>query len=134
VDTNIPENVTRENALAMKNLTKPGAGLLPGPVTMDVDIGVTLAAEGGQYGTIADDLTGQGFRRDENNRYLRQFETMPVFIDFLTEHPTATNGSVMVDGVPTGIFPGVDRAFQLQCSEYTSSSCLQIHARARPLR
>jgi hypothetical protein len=96
--------------LAVKYLTKPGAGLLPGPVTMDVDLGVTLAAEGGQYGTIADDLTGQGFRREDNGRYVRQFEAMKVFIDFLTEHPTATTGTVLVDGVPAGVFPGVDRA------------------------
>jgi len=34
--------------LAVKYLTRPGAGLLPGPVTMDVDLGVTLGAEGGQ--------------------------------------------------------------------------------------
>ena len=103
-------NLVLVGGLAVKYLTKPGAGLLPGPVTMDVDLGVTLAAEGGQYGTIADDLTGQGFRRDENGRYVRHFESMGVFIDFLTEHPTATKGTVSVDGVPAGIFPGVDRA------------------------
>lgn len=62
--------------LAVRYLTKQGAGLLPGPVTMDVDLGVTLAAEaGGQYGSMADDLTGQGFKRDEKGRYVRQFET-----------------------------------------------------------
>ncbi len=97
--------------LAVKYLTKQGAGLLPGPVTMDVDFGVTLAAEaGGQYGSMADDLSGQGFKLDEKGRYVRQFETMPVFIDFLTEHPTATTGTAMVDGVPAGVFPGVARA------------------------
>lgn len=97
--------------LAVKYLTKQGTGLLPGPVTMDVDLGVTLAAEaGGQYGSMADDLSGQGFKLDEKGRYFRQFETMPVFIDFLTEHPTATAGTVAVDGVPAGVFPGVARA------------------------
>ena len=50
--------------LAVKYLTTPGTGLLPGAVTMDVDLGVTLATEGGQYGTLADDLVGQGFRPD----------------------------------------------------------------------
>jgi hypothetical protein len=96
--------------LAVRYLTKQGAGLLPGPVTMDVDFGVTLAAEGGQYGSMADDLSGQGFKLDEKGRYVRQFETMPVFIDFLTEHPTATTGTIGVDGVPAGVFPGVARA------------------------
>jgi hypothetical protein len=104
------DNLVLVGGLAVKYLTKPGASLLPGPVTMDVDLGVTLATEGGQYGTIADDLTGQGFRRDKNGRYVRQFEAMPVFIDFLTEYPTATKGTVLVDGVPAGVFPGVDRA------------------------
>lgn len=98
--------------LALKYLTKRGSGLLPGPVTMDVDLGVTLAVEGGQYGSMADDLAGQGFKHDEKGRYVRQFETMPVFIDFLTEHPTATTGTAMVDGVPAGVFPGVARALQ----------------------
>jgi hypothetical protein len=97
--------------LAVKYLTKPAVGLLPGPVTMDVDFGVALAAEaGGQYGSLADDLAGQGFKRDENGRYVRQFEGIQVFIDFLTEHPTATSGTVGVDGVAAAVFPGVARA------------------------
>ncbi len=96
--------------LAVKYLTTPGTGLLPGAVTMDVDLGVTLAADGGQYGSLADDLTGQGFKRDAHGRFVRQFETMPVFIDFLTEHPTATSGTASLDGLPTGVFPGVARA------------------------
>lgn len=97
--------------LAVRYLTKQGAGWLPGPVTMDVDLGVKLVAEaGGQYGSMADDLSGQGFKLDEQGRYVRQFETMPVFIDFLTEHPTATTGIVGVDGIPAGVFPGVARA------------------------
>ena len=97
--------------LAFKYLTNPGVGLLPGPVTMDVDLGVTFAAEaGGQDGSMADDLSGQGFKLDDTGRYVRQFETMPVFIDFLTEHPTATTGIIGVDGVPAGVFPGVARA------------------------
>jgi hypothetical protein len=97
--------------LAVRYLTTQGAGLLPGPVTMDVDLGVALVAEaGGQYGSMADDLTGQGFKRDEKGRYVRQFEAMPVFIDFLTEHPTETAGTALVDGVTAGVFPGVARA------------------------
>lgn len=98
--------------LALKYLTKTGGGLLPGVVTMDVDLGVTLAAEGGQYGSIADDLAGQGFKRDNKGRYVRQFETMSVFLDFLTEHPTATAGTATVDSVPAGVFPGVARALE----------------------
>jgi len=96
--------------LAVKYLTKPGSPLLPGPVTLDVDLGVTVAAEGRWYGTMADDLSGQGFICDDKGRYSRQYGTTPVYIDFLTEHPTASEGTVVVDGVPAGIFPGVARA------------------------
>ncbi len=96
--------------LAVSYLTKQGAGLLPGPVTMDVDFGVTLAAEGGQYGSMADDLSGQGFKRDENGRYVRQFETMSVFIDFLTENPPPTANTIEVGGVPAGVVQGIARA------------------------
>jgi hypothetical protein len=77
---------------------------------MDVDLGVTLAAEGGQYGSLADDLLGQGFRRDPDGRFARQFETLPVFMDFLTEHPTATSGTASIDGIPAAVFPGIARA------------------------
>lgn len=104
------EDLVLVGGLAVKYLTKQGAGLLPGPVTMDVDFGVTLAAEGGQYGSMADDLTGQGFKHDELGRYVRQFETMPVFIDFLTENPPPTAGTIQVGGVAAGVFQGVARA------------------------
>jgi hypothetical protein len=96
--------------LAVKYLTKRGTDLLPGPVTMDVDFGITLAAEGGQYGTIADDLTGQGFKRTEQGRFVRMFGQMPLYIDFLTEHPNAPRGTANVDGVAASVFPGIERA------------------------
>ncbi len=86
------DNLVLVGGLAVKYLTKPGAGLLPGPVTMDVDLGVTLATEGGQYGTTADDLTGQGFKRDKNGRYVRQFEAMPVFIELSNGAPHGHQG------------------------------------------
>lgn len=96
--------------LAVKYLTTSGQGLLPGAVTMDVDLGVTLATEGGQYGSLADDLSGQGFRSDQQGRFARRFENLTVFLDFLTEHPGAMTGTAVVDGIPAGIFPGVGRA------------------------
>lgn len=83
-------------------------------MTMDVDFGVTLAAEGGQYGSIADDLTGQGFKRDEKGRYVRQFENLPVFIDFLTEQPPPTASTIEIGGVTAGVFPGIARALAIK--------------------
>jgi hypothetical protein len=94
--------------LAVRYLTTSGRGLLPGAVTMDVDLGVTLAAEGGQHGSLGDDdLSGQGFRTDQQGRFSRKFENLTVFVDFLTEHPGATSGTALVDGIPAGVFPGV---------------------------
>lgn len=104
------EDLVLVGGLAVRYLTTPGTPLLPGAVTMDVDLGVTLAAEGGQYGSLADDLLGQGFRRDPHGRFARQFETLPVFMDFLTEHPTATSGTASIDGIPAAVFPGIARA------------------------
>src|SRR5437899_13023093 len=57
--------------LAVKYLTKPSTGLLPGPVTMDVDLGVELGADGGQCGTIAEGLLGQRVKRAETRRCVR---------------------------------------------------------------
>ena len=37
----------------------------PLPATLDVDIGIALAASAGQYGSISMDLAGQGFRISE---------------------------------------------------------------------
>lgn len=106
------EDLVLVGGLALKYLTLPGSGLLPGPVTIDVDLGVAVAAEGGQYGTIADDLIGQGFRRSENGRYVREHNGYPVFIDFLTEDPHSERETVDVDGTPAGNFLGVNRALE----------------------
>src|SRR5260370_37509858 len=99
------EELVLVGGLAVKYLTKPSTDLLPGPVTMDVDLGVALGAEGGQYGMIADDLLGQGFKRAENRRFVRSFEAMSLYIDFLTEHPTEIRGTDEVEGAEAGVFP-----------------------------
>lgn len=83
------ESLVLVGGLAVKYLIQPGPKSQPGAITMDVDLGVALAVEGGQYGSIADDLAGPGFQRNEQGRYVRQFEAMPVFVGFLTEDPTA---------------------------------------------
>ena len=38
--------------LAVRLLSKASTGSLPSPVTSDVDLGITLGASGGSYGTI----------------------------------------------------------------------------------
>ena len=51
--------------LAVHYLTKRDEGHWPGAVTMDVDFGISLATEGGQYGTVQSDLAGLGFKPGE---------------------------------------------------------------------
>jgi hypothetical protein len=95
--------------LAVRFLTKNDATRLPGAVTMDVDFGITLAASGGQYGTIRTDLAGLGFTA-ENDRLVRNAGSIPIYLDFLTDDPPSQSGTRIVDDVVASVTPGVDRA------------------------
>ncbi len=99
--------------LAVHYLTKQEAGGWPGAVTMDVDLGISLAAEGGQYGTVRTDLAGLGFKSDgdQPNRYVRQVEGMALYVDFLTESANAP-GTRTVDDVVASVVPGINRALE----------------------
>jgi hypothetical protein len=90
-------------------LTKQDVTGLPGAVTMDVDFGISLGSSGGQYGTIKSDLAGLDFK-SEGSRLVRRFGNLNLYLDFLTEDPSATTGTRLVDDVVTGLFPGVNRA------------------------
>ncbi len=96
--------------LAVKYLTKPTVSWLHGAVTMDVDFGISLAADGGMYGSIADDLAAQGFQRNDRGRYVRELEGLTIFIDLLTEKVSLGRGTTLVDRVPVEAFPGIQRA------------------------
>jgi len=104
------EDLVLVGGLAVKYLTKPVVGLLRGAVTMDVDFGISLAADGGMYGSIADDLRGQGFIRNGQGRYVRELEGLTIYIDLLTEKPSLGRGTTLVDRVPVEAFPGIQRA------------------------
>ncbi|MGD0206764.1 MAG: hypothetical protein ABSC89_04060 [Verrucomicrobiota bacterium] len=96
--------------LAVRYLTKQPAEGLPGAVTLDVDLGISIAASSGSYPGIRDNLSGHGFKW-ENGRFVRMFDDWPLYIDLLTDDSNADKGTVVVDdGLPVGIFPGIDRA------------------------
>ena len=95
--------------LAVHYLTKRNLETLPGTVTLDVDFGITLGASGGQYGTIQSDLGGLGFVL-ENKRLIRTFGDITLYIDFLTEDPSAVSGGRQVDDIPASVVPGIGRA------------------------
>lgn len=96
--------------LAVDLLTHPAAEGTPGAVTMDVDLGVSLAAGGSMYGSIADTLAGHGFRW-EGGRFIRVIEGLKVYVDFLTDDGRSLRGSAIVDnGLGVSILPGIERA------------------------
>ncbi|MEX1118991.1 MAG: hypothetical protein WEB60_09375 [Terrimicrobiaceae bacterium] len=85
---------------------------LPRPATLDVDLGIALAADADQYGNLHWDLLSQGFSPDEKtpSRYEKVIADFTVPIDFLVESPRATSGTIQVLDITAGIMPGVNRA------------------------
>jgi hypothetical protein len=98
--------------LAVKHLTRPPEAGMPGPVTLDVDFGISIAASGGAYGSIRETLAAHGFKwSDEVKRFSRKFETLDLYIDLLTDDGKASMGSAIVDdSLPVGTVPGIERA------------------------
>jgi len=85
---------------------------LPHPATLDVDLGIALAADSGQYGNRQWALEVQGFKASVKhpNRLEKTIGAYPVYVDFLVEQTQRTSGSAEVEGVVAGIIPGVGRA------------------------
>ncbi len=97
--------------LAVHYLTRRDIPGLPGAVTMDVDFGIALGTSGGQYGTIKSDLEGLSFKT-ENQRLVRKFGNMNLYLDFLTEDPPSVTGTRVVDDVQAGVVLGLNRALK----------------------
>jgi len=96
--------------LAVRYLTRPPAEGSPGPVTLDVDFGVSLAADGGAYPGLREGLSGHGFEWIKG-RFTRQFPTLELHIDLLTDDDKSDQGSVVMDDqLQVSIFPGINRA------------------------
>jgi hypothetical protein len=87
---------------------------LPRPVTLDADLGIALGASQGQYGSLQADLQAQGFRLSKDEfggpRFVKKTGDFTIPVDFLTDHPPATQGTAIVDDVPANILPGINRA------------------------
>ena len=85
---------------------------LPLPATLDVDLGIALAADSGQYGNLRWALEVQGFKASVKhpNRLEKTIGAYPVYVDFLVERTPHTSGSAEVEGVVASIIPGVNRA------------------------
>lgn len=101
--------------LAVKHLTRPPGAGMPGPVTLDVDFGISIGASGGTYGSIRETLAAHGFRWiDEMKRFSRKFGTLDLYIDLLTDDGKASMGSAIVDdSLAIGTVPGIERALEV---------------------
>jgi predicted nucleotidyltransferase len=85
---------------------------LPRPATLDVDLGIALAADSGQYGNLLWELNGQGFKpnQDHPSRFEKTIGNFTVPVDFLVEKSPLIRGTAQVEDITAGIMPGVDRA------------------------
>jgi hypothetical protein len=123
------EELVLVGGLVPRYLCRPPevAQALPRPVTLDADLGISLGASMGQYGSLQMDLQAQGFRPDPDGkaRFVRRIGDYTVPLDFLTESPPATSGVAMVDGIPASITPGIDRALRSARTIYIEGVDLQ---------
>lgn len=78
--------------------------------TLDVDFGITLAADAGMAAPAAFALGLAGFQKTAEGRMYRETEHGKLFLDFLTEHPPATTGTRNVSDLQASICPGINRA------------------------
>jgi predicted nucleotidyltransferase len=89
-----------------------GVRTLPRPATLDVDFGIALAADSGQYGNLFWELGGQGFHPNPDHpfRFEKVIGNFTVPVDFLVEKPPLTSGSAQVEDITAAVMPGVERA------------------------
>lgn len=83
------------------------------PVTIDVDLGVSLALSSGQYETTTRRLGNAGFFPDKG-RFQKQVDNARVFLDFLTDKPDEDAADVVaVDDMGVSAVYGVSRALSV---------------------
>ncbi len=90
--------------------------LLPKPVTIDTDMGIALGASAGGTSSLQFALLDKDFRRTRDHegliRYEKKIGDYPVRVDFLTDAPPNTHGTVSVDDITASILPGINRALK----------------------
>ena len=100
------EELVLVGGLAVRYLTKLPAGGSPGAVTLDVDFGVSIAADGGGYPGLRENLSAHGFKWTKG-RFSRSFPNLELHIDLLTDDGRSDTGTAVVDdGLHVSIYPG----------------------------
>ncbi len=106
------EDLVLVGGLVPRYICRPAAEALQ-PVTMDVDLGVSLALSSGMYDTTKTRLEKAGFDWG-NKRFVKTIGKTNLFLDFLTDKPgEEAPDSAMVDDIPMIAVFGVDRALAL---------------------
>jgi hypothetical protein len=110
--TRFHDDLVLIGGLAIRYLTTAPKEGIPGPVTLDVDFGINIAASGGQYSSIRETLSSHGFVWT-GQRFKRVFGKLELFIDLLTESDTYLPSTVALDdGLAVSVVPGVKRALE----------------------
>ncbi|HAV12706.1 MAG TPA: hypothetical protein DCX06_04300, partial [Opitutae bacterium] len=106
------EDIVLIGGLAVHYLTREHTQVWPGAVTMDVDLGLSLAVDDDRYGNIMEDMSGLGFTGDpkQENRLVREVDGLKMYLDFLTDSGTKLTGTTRVSDVITSSVPGLNRA------------------------
>jgi len=90
--------------------------LLPRPVTIDADMGIALGASAGGMSSMQFALLEKDFHKTTSPegliRYQKKIGDYFVPIDFLTDAPPNTRGSVIVDDIVASVLPGINRALK----------------------
>lgn len=114
------DNLVLVGGLAPRYLCKhDNSGLEP--VTMDVDLGISIGTSCGQYDPVSVRLQNAGFVAVQKvpghpvNRLIKTLDDKThLILDLLTEKPTPESpDSVQLEGLWVDAFPGVDRALKV---------------------
>lgn len=125
------ESLVLVGGLAVHYHTKDTAApIYMGTNTLDVDLGIQMATEGGMKGTVGWDVTMLGYKTDkETGRLSKKIESGHLYLDFLTEQPPRTSGVIQVSDITASVFPGIQRA--LDSREFISIEGIDSYKESR---
>lgn len=78
--------------------------------TLDVDFGITLAADAGMAAPAGFALAMADFKENKQGRIFKKSNHGELYLDFLTEHPPRTMGTRNVSDLQASICPGINGA------------------------
>lgn len=91
--------------------------VLPRPVTIDADMGIALGASAGGMSSLQFALLEKDFHKTTSPEGLIRYENKigdySVPVDFLTDAPPNTHGTVIVDDIVASVLPGINRALKI---------------------